>query len=146
MSQPLERMIPSPAAWCGRSWEGLVDRRHAAFQQALALRSANVANSSQVVTEFLAFFDETGIGLFRNEEEWIFSELRPTPRAVLRALEDHIEISGLIRVLLSDAQMDQVALGVIQLLGELLEAHLLFEEEEIRPLLRGDRPTLQPVR
>ena len=144
MSQPLEHMVQNPPLWCGRSWEGLVDRRYATFQQALALRDARAADLAQIVSDFLAFFDETGIQLFRDEEEWIFRTLRPTPRDVLRALEGHIEISALVGVLLKEAKTDH-ALGVIHHLGELLEAHLLFEEEEIRPLLGGTRPALQSV-
>jgi hypothetical protein len=79
-----------------------------------------------------------GIGLFRDEEEWIFRSLRPTPRAVIDALEDHLEISSLIQALLSEAQAGCVDLRVIHRLGESLEAHLLLEEEEIGPMFRGD--------
>jgi hypothetical protein len=144
MSKQLEHTVPAPVAWCGRSWEGLVDRRHQAFQHALALRDVTPRNSRQVVSEFLAFFDETGIGLFRDEEEWIFRELRPTPRAVIDALEGHLEISSLIQALLSEAQAGCVDVRVIHRLGEVLETHLLLEEEEIGPLFRGD-PTLMPT-
>lgn len=145
MSQPLEEMHQAPTVWCGRSWEGLVDRRHAAFQHALALRNATQANSGQAIREFLTFFDEAGNALFRDEEQWVFSELRPTPVVVHRAREEHLEISGLIRTLLNEVPADRVAVGVVQHLGELLESHLLFEEEEIRPLLRSVHPALLPV-
>ena len=137
MSKPLEHMVPTSMAWCGRSWQGLVDRRHDASQHALALRDANDRNSGQVVSDFLAFFDETGIGLFRDEEEWIFRSLRPTPRAVIDALEGHLEISSLIQALLSEPEASCVDLRVIHRLGESLEAHLLLEEEEIGPMFRG---------
>ena len=144
MSQQLGRTVPTSIAWCGRSWEGLVDRRYEAFQHALALRDATPANSSHIVSEFLAFFDETGIGLFRDEEEWIFRSLRPTPRAVVDALEGHLEISSLIQALLSEAQAGCVDLRIIHRLGELLETHLLLEEEEIGPLFRVG-PSLMPA-
>lgn len=145
MSQPLEYMAPSSAVWCGRSWEGLVDRRYEAFQHALALRNATDANSPELVSEFFAFFDDTGIGLFRDEEEWIFRTWRPTPHVVVRALKDHIEISELITALLNEADAGCLDLRVIHRLGELLASHLLFEEEEIRPLLRRTDPVLLPV-
>ena len=144
MSQHPEQMEPIPGARCGRSWEGLVDRRHEAFRHALALRNATVENSPQVVSEFLAFFDGTGIALFRDEEEWIFRSLRPTPTAVIQALEGHLEISSLIQALLREARAGCVDLRVIHRLGELLENHLLLEEEEIQPLFRGGR-TLTPA-
>ena len=142
MSQQLERTLPTSVAWCGRSWEGLIDRRHDAFQHALALRDATDRDSLQAVSAFLAFFDETGIGLFRDEEEWIFRVLRPTPRAVIKALEGHLEISSLIQALVREAQTGSVDLRVIHRLGEVLEAHLLLEEEEIGPLFRR-RPTAE---
>jgi hypothetical protein len=144
MSKPLEHTVPTPMAWCGRSWQGLVDRRHEAFQHALALRDATDRNTGQVVSDFLAFFDNTGIGLFKDEEEWIFRSLRPTPRAVIDALEGHLVISSLIQALLSEAQAGCVDLRVIHRLGESLEAHLLLEEEEIGPMFRGD-PKLMPA-
>lgn len=144
MSQPLEQTIaiPGPSAtWCGRSWEALIDRRCAAFAQALVLRQATEQDSTEVVSEFLEFFDQTGIGLFRDEEEWIFRTLRPTPNAVIRALEQHIEISGLITSLIREAGAGCVDLRVVHGLGALLEEHLLSEEEHVRPLFR-DRPGL----
>ena len=145
MSQPLEQMEETPTVSCGRSWEGLVDRRHAAFQHAFALRNASSANSGQAVSDFLAFFDDIGIGLFRDEEEWIFRELRPAPTAVLDAVEGHIEICALIGALLREVETDQVALGVVQHLGELLETHLLLEEAELRPVFDGSQAALQRV-
>ena len=39
MSMPLEQMASTSEMWCGRSWEGLVDRRCATFAQAQTLRS-----------------------------------------------------------------------------------------------------------
>ena len=135
MGAPVRSVDPAPAMWCGRSWEGLVDRRSSAFAQARALRSATDQDSRQVVTTFLEFLDATGVALFRDEEEWIFRSLRPTPQAVIRALEEHIRISSLITALIREAQAGCVDLRVIHGLGELLENHLLLEEEEVRPLL-----------
>jgi hypothetical protein len=93
------------------------------------------------VSEFLEFFDETGVHLFRDEEEWVFRTLRPTPTAVLRALEEHIQISVLITALIKGAEAGAADLRVVHGLGQVLEAHLLVEEEEIRPLVRS-RPKL----
>jgi hypothetical protein len=130
--------------WCGRSWEGLVDRRYEAFQRALALRNATDAHSLEIVSEFLAFFDETGIELFRDEEEWIFRSLQPTPQVVLDALEEHIAIASLTQALIREAQVGYVDLRVVQRLGEMLENHLLMEEEAIRPLVMRPRLMVAP--
>ena len=137
MPQPLEQTMPtsSTAVWCGRSWEALVDRRCDSFAQAVALREATVQDSTRVVSDFLEFFDETGVALFRDEEEWIFRTLRPTPPAVIRALEEHIQISGLIASLIREAEAGCTDLRVVHALGTLLEEHLLSEEEHVRPLL-----------
>lgn len=123
-----------PQMWCGRSWEALIDRRCQAFAHAQALKRATPGDSHLVVTEFLEFFDATGTGLMRDEEEWIFSSLRPAPRPVIRALEEHIGISSLIQALINEAQAGCVDLRVVHRLGELVETHLLAEEEEVRPL------------
>lgn len=136
MSQPLEQATSMPVtnAWCGRSWEALVDRRCDAFAQAVALLEATDEDSNRVVSDFLQFFDETGVGLFRDEEEWVFRTLRPTPPEVIRALEEHIEISGLITSLIREAEAGCTDLRVVHALGALLEEHLLSEEEHVRPL------------
>jgi hypothetical protein len=142
MSQPLERMAPSPVAWCGRSWQGLVDRRTEAFQHASVLTASSDGDSYRVVRAFIAFFDHTGTGLFRDEEEWIFRTLRPTPRVVLDARQDHIEIASLTRALLDEAQAGCVDLRVVHRLGTQLEEHLVLEEHKIRPLFH--RTSLLP--
>ena len=96
------------------------------------------------MSNLFAFFDDTGMGLFRDEEEWIFRSLRPTPKAVIDALEGHLEISALIQALLREAQAGCVDLRVVHRLGESLESHLLLEEEEIGPMFSGD-PKLMPA-
>lgn len=121
--------------WCGRSWEGLIDRRCQAFAHAQALKRATQRDSHRVASEFLEFFDATGTGLMRDEEEWVFSSLRPAPGAVIRALEEHTAISSLIQALIHEAQAGCADLRVLHRLGALLESHLLAEEEEVRPLV-----------
>ena len=146
MSQSLEEVAPTVQAWCGRSWAGLVDRRYAAFAQALSLRDATQGESRRVVGDFLRFFEETGVGLMRDEEEWIFRSLRPTPAVVIEALRQHIEISTLIQSLLDEVQAGCVDLRLVRHLGEVLESHLLMEEEEIRPLIEPPRRRLSVAR
>lgn len=125
---------PGGSAWCGRSWEGLVERRRATFTQARALGDATRGDVTSRAGEFLAFFECTGIDLFRDEEEWIFRSLRPTPRVVIEALEDHIEISSRVHGLIQEASSGSVDVEVVRRLGAFLERHLVMEEEELRPL------------
>ena len=133
MSGPLDGM-QSSHVWCGRSWAGLVDRRCAFFHQALALRRATGANSREVVTEFLGFFDSTGVDLLRDEEQWIYGSLRPTPQVVINGLQEHAQISSLTQDLMRRSRGRRVDLHAVRGLGELIENHLLMEEKELRPL------------
>lgn len=129
------RPTASPARiWCGRSWEGLVDRRHLAFTHAKSLSDATPEDAPRRLGDFLVFFDTTGIGLFRDEEEWVFDALRPAPRVVIEALEEHVRIGSFVKVLSHQAGAGAVDLGKVRRLGELLGAHLLMEEEKVRPL------------
>lgn len=143
MSRSLERMTLGSEMWCGRSWEALADRRCAAFTQAQELRRATDENSLDVVDGFLEFFDERGDSLFRDEEEWIFRSLDPAPEPVSRALEEHIRVSSLVTVLFHEAKAGCVDVRLVHALGELLESHLLREEEEVRPLVKGPQPLLR---
>lgn len=132
--------VPPPAMWCGRSWEGLADRRRLAFAHARALSEATPGDAPRRLGDFLVFFEVAGIGLFRDEEEWIFAALRPAPPVVLDALEEHIRIGSFVKVLLHQAGAGHVDLGRVRRLGELLGAHLLMEEEKVRPLTTQRRP------
>ena len=139
MSQPLREPYGTSAFSCGRSWEALEERRAALFAQMLTLQNATPSNCHAVVGDFLEFFDETGIGLFRDEEEWVFRAVRPTPMVIIRALEEHIGITSVIRALVAAAAAKCVDLRVVHHLGRLLDDHLVLEEDEIRPLV-GTRP------
>ena len=139
MSRQLERVAETSTVWCGRSWEALQERRAVAFGQALALQNASPSTSGRVVSDFLEFFDAMGVGLFRDEEEWVFRAMRPTPMVVIRALEEHIMVTSLIKALVAAAEAGCVDLRVVHHLGELLDAHLAMEEDEVRPLI-GARP------
>lgn len=134
ISQGLDDSDHAAPVWCGRSWEALVTRRQRAFEQALALQHATEEDGVGVVTRFLEWAESSGVDLMRDEEEWIFWTLRPTPAPVIKALEEHIEISTLIESLLQEVQVGCVDLRLVHRLGGLLEAHLLDEEENVRPL------------
>jgi hypothetical protein len=137
MSQPLKSIDPAPL-WCGRSWEGLVDRRCIAFAHSQSMKQVTERDSDSVVASFLAFFAADGGELFSHEEEWIFDSLRKhdVSPALSRAYDDHVQISSLIDALSREHAGGCADLRVVRRLGELLEQHLLLEEEEIRPLVR----------
>ena len=132
----LRTLDPAPAMWCGRSWEGLVDRRCSAFAHALEMGEVSARDADRVASSFLAFFAAEGKELFAHEEEWIFQPLgtHDVPPAVARAYDDHVQISSLVVALSRAHATGCTDLRVVGRLGELLEQHLLLEEEEIRPL------------
>ena len=138
-SQSLRQSYDTSTMSCGRSWDALEERRAAAFAQALALQNATSSNGPTVVSDFLEFFDASGVGLFRDEEEWVFRAMRPTPTVVIRALEEHIVITSLTGALVVAAEANCVDLRVVHHLGHLLDDHLALEEDEVRPLI-GSRP------
>lgn len=135
MSQQLERVAETSRVSCGRSWAALQERRSVASGQALTLQSATPSTCGRVVSDFLEFFDTIGVGLLRDEEEWVFRTMRPTPMVVIRALEEHIMITSLIKALVVAAEAKCIDLRVVHHLGELLDDHLAMEEDEVRPLI-----------
>lgn len=139
MSQQLERVAETPTVWCGRSWEALQERRVVASGHALALQNATPSTCGRAVSEFFEFFDAIGVGLLRDEEEWVFRAMRPTPVVVIRALEEHIMITSLVKALIGAAEAGCIDLRVVHHLGALLDDHLAMEEDEVRPLI-GARP------
>lgn len=144
MSQQARQTDPLGGIWCGRSWEGLVDRRRDTFAHARALSTATGADAARRLGDFLVFFEATGIGLFRDEEEWVFDALQPAPPVVVEALEEHVRIGSFVKVLLHQATTGAVDLGRVRRFGELLGSHLLMEEEKVRPLVT--RPAPRPAR
>jgi hypothetical protein len=138
MTQPLESTDPTLTMWCGRSWEGLVDRRCTAFEHALSMQRVIEATAGSVIDSFLAFLAGDGSEFFADEEKWVLDPLSKdnVPSPVLRAYRDHVEISLLAAALFRERAAGFAAVTAVRRLGEMLEQHLLMEEEEIRPLLR----------
>jgi hypothetical protein len=67
------------------------------------------------------------------------------PAAMSRAYDDRVQISSLVDAL-SRENATGSDLRVVRRIGELLEQHLLLEEEEIRPLVSRPPAPLGPPR
>jgi hypothetical protein len=67
------------------------------------------------------------------------------PAAMSRAYVDRVQISSLVDAL-SRENAAGADLRVVRRIGELLEQHLLLEEEEIRPLASRPPAPLGPPR
>lgn len=116
---------------------------HVALEHALRLRRARETDVPVVVASFLAFFVGDGERHFRAEEEVLLplvpADAEPAGRRLTR---DHAEIRRRARALGEQPDRDAAAE-----LGELLAAHVRFEERELFPLLeaRLDREVLADV-
>ena len=117
---------------------------HVALAHALRLRRAGEAEVAVVVACFLAFLVQEGERHFAAEEE-VLLPLVPTDAdaARRRVVDDHAEILGRAREL-GDAPCAWAAAA----LGELVAAHVRFEERELFPLLerRLDADALEGLR
>lgn len=111
---------------------------HQALFVALRLRRAERA-SNQLVDEFRRFWQEHGGPHFRVEEEVLLPFWQrfgsPDPEQVARLAREHLEIRALAMMV---AEEGEVELAEIQRLGELLQAHVRYEERELFPLIEAD--------
>jgi hypothetical protein len=109
---------------------------HVALAAALKLRRAGEDDLSEAAAAFTAFFAGDGERHFAAEEELLLDELPPAMRD--RLLDEHARIRAGARQL-----ADGPGLDLAHALGELLAAHVRFEERELFPWLE-DR--LEPAR
>jgi len=105
---------------------------HHALAAARRLRRAADADVLVEANAFLRFFSEESVRHFREEEERLFPLVADSDEArplVVRALLEHQQLHALAARLASG---EPAAAGD---LGELLEAHVRFEERELFPLI-----------
>jgi hemerythrin-like domain-containing protein len=106
---------------------------HVTLTHAQRLRRARDPDVAVVVASFLAFFVGEGERHFRAEEQVLLPLLRANAeRAGRRLSAEHAEIRRRARALGERPQGDAAAQ-----LGELLAAHVRFEERELFPLLEA---------
>ncbi len=110
---------------------------HQALVVAQRLRRAESA-SGAAVELFRSFWREHGAAHFRVEEEVLLPLWRvlgsPDPEQVARVAQEHLEIRALALA------VDGGEPGVEQIhrLGELMQAHVRYEERELFPLIEDD--------
>jgi hemerythrin-like domain-containing protein len=109
---------------------------HVALEHALRLRRATSEDIATVVARFLAFFVADGERHFAREEELLLPAV-PADEAPARErlLTEHEEIRRRARAL--EDRPDRAAAAD---LGELLAAHVRFEERELFPMLEARLP------
>jgi hemerythrin-like domain-containing protein len=115
---------------------GLSRDHHVALEHALRLRRAGAEDTLKAVARFLAFFVDEGERHFAQEEA-VLLPLVPADqsRAGERMLSDHAEIRRRAAAL---GERPDAALA--SELGELLSAHVRFEERVLFPMLEARLP------
>jgi hypothetical protein len=115
-------------------------RRRRARLHAKALRDAHSGNAERLARGFITFFSEELMPLFRGEEERLVALLHddPVPPVVVHALHDHVELSALVNAMSCEVEARCVDLRVVHRIGDVLERHLLLEEQAVIPWLRSD--------
>ena len=108
------------------------DHHHALVAARRLRQSAGGDDASAEAASFSRFFADESVPHFRDEEEHLFPLVVDSEEAqplVVRALLEHQRLHALARDLASGdtARMRE--------LGELLEAHVRFEERELFPLI-----------
>jgi iron-sulfur cluster repair protein YtfE (RIC family) len=125
----------------------LTHDHHHALAQARRLRAAASGDSAKRrdgAAAFLDFFGTEVISHFREEEELLFPLLvevsEVVPRLLERVLLEHVQIHCLVRRLRRGLENDALdAAGMLEV-GELLEAHIRFEERQLFPLIEQAVP------
>jgi hypothetical protein len=106
---------------------------HVALEVALRLRRATDESLDDAVARYLTFSAGDGEEHFAEEEALLLPELRPDLGRRMR--DEHAAIRDATRAL--EARPDR---GAAHRLGELLTAHVRFEEREVFPELERSLP------
>lgn len=110
---------------------------HQALVVAQRLRRAESA-SGPAAEEFRRFWREQGRPHFRIEEEVLLPIWQrlgtPDPEQIARVAQEHLAIRALALAVMEG----EAELGQLQRLGELMQAHVRYEERELFPLIEKD--------
>jgi hypothetical protein len=109
---------------------------HKALTAALGLKRAD--DPGEAATAFVAFWDSHGRHHFQIEEDvllpgWLDGDPNADRSMISRVLEEHVTIRARARQL-GRGELDCDALKA---LGEMLEAHVRFEERELFPRIEA---------
>jgi hemerythrin-like domain-containing protein len=121
---------------------GLVQARR--LVQAACNDQASLQTLAPVAHAFLAFWAQETRPHFRAEEEVLLPAFAryadPDQPPIVRILIEHIRIRQLVAALERDVARDTLAAPTMQALGELLRAHIRYEEDVVFPLLEKVMP------
>jgi len=101
-------------------------------------RGAEGADPAAAAHEFLRFFAADSVPHFRAEEERLFplaADVAEATEPIVRALLEHQRLHARAARLAERLEGGEDATDAMRELGELLEAHVRYEERELFPLL-----------
>jgi hypothetical protein len=115
---------------------------HHALEAALRLRRAGPGDLDSAVARLQAFWEPRGRRHFEIEERLILPALPQTDadwrRATERVHDEHARIRGAVDALVAGG--DEARVDAAHGLGELLHAHVRFEERELFAMLEEKLP------
>jgi iron-sulfur cluster repair protein YtfE (RIC family) len=124
------------------------DHHHGLVQARRLRTAAETADPPAVARAFLRFFAEETVAHFRDEEELLFPLLAESEEArepLVRALLEHQRIHALVGRLSGQVEAGAPETELMSELGEVLEAHIRFEERQLFPLVERLVPDLRLV-
>lgn len=125
----------------------LTHDHHHTLAQARCLKKVEAENDSatlrRAADDFLNFYLGRARHHFHEEEELFFAPLvddEVVGPLVARAVADHLRFHAQVRVLRRQLTTGDVSGELLGSIGELLEVHVRFEEQELFPLIESGIP------
>lgn len=125
----------------------LTHDHHHALVQARALIGAAETESAErtrVAELFIHFYKRDTLRHFHEEEEILFPRLleyvESAPPELIRILVEHVQIHGLVSRVEESLAGGEPDGALLKSLGELLRAHVRFEEGQLFPLIESVVP------
>jgi hemerythrin-like domain-containing protein len=122
------------------------DHHHALHNVRLLQKAADAEGAERVeaALAFVDFFRDHSVQHFREEEEELFPMVVGLPDApldgVARILLEHVQIHASVKDLQRQAADGDVDPQTMRSLGDLLKAHIRFEENELFPVIEAMVP------
>ena len=126
------------------------DHHHSLVEARRLRQAAGGIEAEAAANAFLRFFAAESVGHFREEEELLFPLVADRPEArepVVRALLEHQRLHALAARLDVGSRAGRPEPELMFELGELVDAHVRYEEQELFPLLERllDDATLETL-
>jgi hypothetical protein len=123
------------------------DHHHGLVQAKRLRAGVHAGDARTAARSFLRFFAQETVEHFREEEELLFpllADLEEAREPLVRVLLEHQRLHALAGRLAAQVEAGAPAAELMAELGELLEAHIRYEERQLFPLIERLLPDLEP--